>query len=405
VYWFDGTAGTLLSGRLLTPAAQATSAGMTVLAPNGAAHSMLPHTTTLAALPATGVYSVVAARIGTSGTGSYTLRVNHVAPIQPLALAAPLTEIATSLALGEVRRYAVTLAQADVLGLSLTTPGGLMATAIVDGTDAIVQTSLGNTFPRVDWTGTRYVPAAGTYTLRLYSTASSLEAGAGAVTIGLRKPVPVPLALDTPATLPLALRTFEAFRVTVPATGRHVLRIAAGNSCCIARAWLPAPSNGSGLGIGVVSTGEAVGLLPAGEITVTAEYTNVGPNAAENVTLSLVGLEAPAPLAAGGAAASGQIDTPGERDHFEFTATAGQSFTLNVNANFAGSVRVHKLNPNGDFTSEALPLLSPMAFAAGASNVAFTVTAGAPFGAGTYLVQVRGDGDATGSYTVTLMSP
>jgi hypothetical protein len=125
------------------------------------------------------------------------------------------------------------------------------------------------------------------------------------------------------------------------------------------------------------------------------------------MTFSLIDLEAPSTLSVGGGTLSGTIDVAGERDYFQFATTGGQSYTLNVNAGFNGTVYVSKIGPFGDFTGRA-PLVAPLpsGFTAGAPlSVPFSIPASAPFGNGTYIIDVSAAGNATGNYSVSITSP
>jgi len=84
-----------------------------------------------------------------------------------------------------------------------------------------------------------------------------------------------------------------------------------------------------------------------------------------------------------------------------------------VTAAFAGSVRLRKLTPNGDVTTRTDPPFSsnkiagtPLPLVPGVEkSVVFTVPNDAPHGSGTYIVEIDGDGDAAGSYSLSLASP
>ena len=82
-------------------------------------------------------------------------------------------------------------------------------------------------------------------------------------------------------------------------------------------------------------------------------------------------------------------------------------------AAFAGSVRVRKVPPNGDVTARADPPFSdanlggtPLGLSAGVERtVAFTIPNDASHGSGTYVVEIDGNGDEAGSYTLSVTSP
>jgi hypothetical protein len=128
--------------------------------------------------------------------------------------------------------------------------------------------------------------------------------------------------------------------------------------------------------------------------------------------MALVDLEAPTPLAINGAAVAGQIDVAAERDFASFTATAGQAFTLRATPGFNGLLRVRKLSPDGNWAArdDAFNTFSipgtPTAVSTGQQAVwSFTIPTAAPFGDGTYIVEIAADGVASGNYTMQLTSP
>ena len=91
----------------------------------------------------------------------------------------------------------------------------------------------------------------------------------------------------------------------------------------------------------------------------------------------------------------------------------GQAYTVRVTAGFAGSVRVRKVPPNGDVTARADPPFSesnlggtPLALAAGVErSVTFTIPSDSLHGSGAYIIDVDGDGDAAGPYSVSATTP
>jgi hypothetical protein len=110
------------------------------------------------------------------------------------------------------------------------------------------------------------------------------------------------------------------------------------------------------------------------------------------------------------AAMAGQVDTEGERDYFAFDATAGQAYTVRVNASFSGAVRVRKRSSNGDFSHRLSDLSNlggtPLAVAAGTElAIPLTIPNTVQFGNGVYIVEIAGGDAATGAYTVRVTSP
>ncbi len=83
---------------------------------------------------------------------------------------------------------------------------------------------------------------------------------------------------------------------------------------------------------------------------------------------------------------------------------------MRVTPNFAGALRVRKLNPNGDCTNRTSEIFNlagtPLAMAAGAMTTpGFTIPADATFGNGTYIVEVVAETGLIGGYTVQMTSP
>ena len=154
---------------------------------------------------------------------------------------------------------------------------------------------------------------------------------------------------------------------------------------------------------------EGLGLLTAGNHTVTVRNSNAGPTPVP-FTMTLVNLENPVALTVGGSPTAGSIDTDGERDYLSFAGVANQAVTVRVTAAFNGVLRVRKLNPSGNFADRTGELLNvggtPLALDAGVErSVAFTIPAAAPFGSGTYIVEVAGNANATGNYSAQVVSP
>lgn len=192
-----------------------------------------------------------------------------------------------------------------------------------------------------------------------------------------------------------------AHRFDVPVEGRYLLRATGPTTCCwYATVWGPSAPHSNYTGEFTASyyanSQEVKGLLRAGANTLT--LLNTHSTSSVGLTALLVTLEPPTDITPGGATLNGSIDTAGERDYYRFTATANQNFTLNVSGGFAGTVRVYKLPPNGDYTAGSnLPEFNPpKAF----GSHSFTIPSD-----GTYLIEVDGSNEATGDYSVSLSAP
>jgi hypothetical protein len=185
----------------------------------------------------------------------------------------------------------------------------------------------------------------------------------------------------------------------------------AGFSIVNAFVWGPAPNDANG-DIGEALSGqpfsEYLGTLRQGANTLSL----LTPASSVLVNARLVELAAPSGLTVGAPAGNGTLSAC-ERDYFSFAGTAGQAYTVRMNATFAGEVRVRKLAANGDYTQrlgsgnlEDTLGSTPLALIANSERVVtFTIPNNATFGTGTYIVEVDGADDVSGSYTVSATSP
>jgi hypothetical protein len=416
VYAFDADAGETIAYGFAQPESSSDKSALSVYRPSGATvgGNSAAHT-----LAESGVYTALVDPLGTH-TGAHTLRVNTVPPLQALPLPTALTQQSVNLALGQVHRYSINLAAGDLVGLNLDTTGPLHVDAtlsgVYEGSAATPSTGSG---PFSVAGATRFVQTGGSSTLTLRSISNVLERARGPVTLGVVHPSAADAAFDAAQTGTLAANGWTTFRYNVPASGRYLLRIGTASPAPYAlgaTVWAPSSplTNYSGeFTSGVSSSGvpvESHGPLNAGSHTVSVRNNNAqGP---VQFDMALVTLEPPTPLAANGAALAGQIDSAAERDFASFSATAGQAFTLRATPGFNGMLRVRKLSPDGNWAArdDAFNTFSipgtPLALSAGQQAVfSFTIPAPAPFGDGTYIVEIAADGTATGSYTMQLASP
>jgi PKD repeat protein len=416
VYAFDGNAGDALSFGFAQPASASDLSALSVYLPSG---PVVGGNSTAHTLAESGVYTALVTPLGAS-TGAHTLRINSVPALQPLPLPTALTQQSVDLALGQVRRWSVTLAAGDLVGVNLDTPGPLSVDAVLSGVfDGFAVTPGSGSGPFSVAGATRFVGTGGTKTLTLRSTSNALERARGAVTLGVVHPSPADAAFDVAQTGTLAANAWTTLRYTVPAGGRYLLRIRTASSAPYAlgaTVWASSSpfANYAGEFTSSVSSSsspvESVGLLNGGIYTVSVRNNNAqGPVQFDS---ALVTLEAPTPLPVNGAAVAGQIDTAAERDFASFTATAGQAFTLRATPAFNGTLHIRKLLPDGNWAARddvfgtfSIPG-TPLAVSAGAESVfSFTIPATATLGDGTYIVEIAADGNATGAYTMRLTSP
>jgi hypothetical protein len=413
VYAFDGNLGDVIAFALARPEASESSASFGVFAPTGGELGGVDPVKTLAH---GGVYTALVSLV--SGTTTpFTFRINSVSPVEPLTLTAPVTQKSVSLPLGQVLRYGFSLDQGDLIGLRLNTPGALSVQAqfpVGDIYDGAVKTPDSGAGPFDVTTPPRFVNNSKPYTLSLRSYSTVQERASGDVTLGIVKPDPVAAALNVANTGTLALNEWTRFGYTVPAAGRYLLRVRSSGTPATLNATLWAgsaiPANYSGAMSGGWSSGtpgtDGLAALVAGDFTMTVRSTTTGADSTP-FAATLVNLEAPMALTPNAAATAGTIDADGERDYFSFDGAADQAYTVRVTAAFAGTLRVRKLNANGDFTDRGfnIDVIDPTtALASGVEkSVSFAIPA--QLGTGTYIVEVVADGEGTGDYSVQITSP
>jgi hypothetical protein len=414
VYAFNAAVGDAIAFGRAHPQSSFEVAAFNVLTPAGI---QLADTTPVHTLTDSGLHTVVLSALG-SAPAPFTFRINTAPPPVPLALTPPVTSQTVNLPLGQVLRYTFDLTRGELMGLRLATTGPLNVGASVAGVVALGTPTSGSG-PFSAASGPSFVYTTGPATLQLRSTSSVLERASGNATVSVVKPVPAASVIDTPVTGSVPVGEWTSYGYTVPATGRYLLRLsstASGTFGVDATLWSPTTPFGGGY-TGEFSSSlssssapvEGLGQLAAGDFTVTVRNANQGSTAVP-FTVTLVSLEAPVALTAGAAATAGSINVDGERDYFSFAGAGGQAYTLRVMPDFAGTLRVRKLNPNGDFSNRSSEIFNvggtPVALTAGAmATLSFTIPADATFGNGTYIVEVVADAGATGGYTVQLSSP
>jgi PKD repeat protein len=414
VYVFSGSVGETIAFGRAHPDGSFAVTSMDVFAPSGAA---LGETSIVHTLPAAGLYTLQLAALGASPS-PVTFRVNTAPAPANLALVPPVTSQSIDLPLGQVLRYTLDVTRGQLVGLQLNTTGALNVSASLPGVVA-VETPTSGSGPFTAASVPSFVYTTGNATVTLRSTSTVLERARGTATLGVVRPVPANAALDAAVTGNVAVGEWTSYRFTVSATGRYLLRLttsAAGQYGLESTVWAATTPFTSGYAgefsssLSSVSVPiEGLGQFTAGDITVTVRNTSAGTSTVP-FTLALVSLDAPVPLTLGAAPTAGTIDIDGERDFFSFAGTGGQDYTVRVTPNFAGMLRVRKLNPNGDFTNRASEIFTiagtPLTMTAGAmTTFNFTIPADATFGNGTYLVEVEAAAGNTGGYTVQLTSP
>jgi PKD repeat protein len=412
VWRIDGAAG---SQWTMGSASTLNAFQMTLYGPDGARISPSGASLRMHTLTATGAQTLEL-RGAFNGVAPVTIRVNTAAPPEPIALGA-LTQRSVTLAIGEVRRFAFDVTRGQLLALRLATTTGLRAQAQIDG-GSIHNGAIALSPPTqtTKLSGPLYVQQSAAAVLSVYSTGHEPGDASGALAFDIEAPTPMPAALGELLSLQLPPATLVDWRYDIAVEGRYLLCYAytgavdsGGNTRVRGTVWGPVArfSNYGGdlEGGGQGTTLETIGYLVAGANTLTlfSDLTAQAPAAARLVPL------APATALAVGASDGGAI-APCERRYHTFVATAGQAYTVKVTAGFAGSVRVRRAPPNGDLTVRTDPPFSsnnvggtPLPLVSGVERVVtFTIPANS---SGTYIVEIDGDLDASGSYSASLASP
>lgn len=413
VVGLTGSTGARISLGLL-PAPGSPMPGKHLISPSGA-RVLETELAGMFAFTEPGLYTLVLTNFGQQA-GSVASRLNTVTA-EPIDLATPFQRT-TPMALGQVLHLRPTVTQGQLLSLALRTPNplSLVATSVSGAQDGRLATPLGlvldfGTGARSGRVGPVYATTAGPVNVFVLN-----RGPAGPVTINLDSPLPVPTALSATFTATTSPTSYAALGYTLPAAGRHLI--------CLSY-----PSTAAGL-VESRATLWANGPLPR-ETTVSLpsgttgleSVANTSVTGAHTLTLTsrigdtfqgrMVALAEPAALALS-AAANGAIDVPCTRRYFSFTGTGGQTYTLRVTTAFAGTVYVRKQAASGDWTARTGGTFvgsidvpgSPAPLAANVERVlTFTIPTTSAFGNGTYIVEIDGDNDLTGGFSLQLSSP
>jgi hypothetical protein len=364
-------------------------------------------------LPETGVYTL---ELTSTGMGPFTARVNKLAAPEALTLG-PAVQKTGTLALGEVKRYAVTLTQAQVFGLGLSSTATLQVGAQIAGGDVY---NGGVALPRGPGSASSralYVHKTAAAILLVASQSRTVGEASGPFTLSVYAPTPTPTALGAGVSTTLTAGVPALYGYTIATAGRHLLcydyvgpNDSSGLSRVDAIVWGPSPLftnytgdlNGQGSGNRV----EVIGNLRVGSNTLSLT-TDLASSA---VRARVVAVADATPLTVG-TAANGTLAAC-QRGYHTFAGTAGQAYTVKVTGAFAGEVRVHKLLGTDPTTRNDPPFGAgnlggtPLALTANVERaVTFTIGAAAPFGTGTYVVDVDAADEATGAYSVIVTSP
>ena len=385
-------------------------------------------------LQTAGVYQITVTNYA-NATGTYRLRLNTAQATTTLNTLDPLTEITTSLNLGEVRRYVFNppLTLGEVIALRLESNSVIAPTSAyfrgfpqsgLVGNGGISIAS--GKAPQSKLSEITFIPiATDTYWLYLDGNTSqnfnTIGQIGGQFTLGIFRPSAPTIALDSSVSGSINTNTLLTHRVNVPTAGSYLLRstIAAGNTVT-AEIWnseIPRIANNvyfsdrsEFLAPLKAGTEEIKGGLKAGNHTITIhnkKIDTINPiSTPTNYSVSLVTLENPTDITIGAPAVNGLIDVAGERDYYRFNATVGQAFTITATSPaFTGTIRIHKLSTTKDFTTfETFNIFGGNPAKALGTHT-FTIPNVIYGGTGTYIIEVDATAAQTGAYTIALTTP
>ena len=385
-------------------------------------------------LQTAGVYQITVTNYA-NATGTYRLRLNTVQGLITLNTLDPLTEITTSLNLGEVRRYVFNppLTLGEIVALRLETASinastsayirGFPQSGLVGNNPVSIEP---NKAPQSKLSEFTFIPiSTDTYWLYLDGNGSqsfnTIGQIGGQFTLGIFRPSAQALALDSSASGSINPNTLLTHRVNVPVAGSYLFRaVIAAQNTVTADIWnsdLPRIVgnqylvNKGEFGTPLSFSGaEIKGGLKIGNHTITIHNKRIDNNnpinTPTNYSVSLVTLENPTDVVLGAPAVSGVIDVAGERDYYRFNATVGQAFTITATSPaFTGTIRIHKLSATKDFTTfETFNIFGGNPAKALGTHT-FTIPNVAYGGTGTYIIEIDATAAQTGAYSLTLTSP
>ncbi len=365
-----------------------------------------------------GLYTVVMKGTTASNSGqNFRMRFNQLPEPTPVDAAAA-TSLSGTLAVGEIKRWLVPLATGRVAAFNLSRPGGsLNATAVFTGGN-VYQSSIALSNAVASAQGNAFYVGSGSggVEFQLGAGGDTLAQRSGPFTLVLQAPTPASQTvgdLFTGSVAPGAVGEWSwllpadnAMRLCVRATGPAD----ATTDNLSAIVWGPSATSSTYTGDLRSSTGDPgplqsrlfYGNLRAG--TNTLSLVNAT-GAAIAVQGRMVQHTPPADLVVGGAPGSGSIQ-PCTRGFHRWAATIGTTYTVRVTADFAGTVRVTR-QAGSDFATHAERNPGVLRLVPGVETVlSDTFRAGEALGsAATFVVDVEGDLDASGSYTVTVSTP
>ncbi|MEO5882689.1 MAG: hypothetical protein ABIQ06_09775 [Caldimonas sp.] len=247
----------------------------------------------------------------------------------------------------------------------------------------------------------------------MYGTSRNVDRATGQVTLAVQAPTPTPTALGALVGVDLPPSTLLSHGYAIVSPGPHLACLTGapgtGFGSVGGGVWGPSAAQTNYTFGDLSITGfrdgtEAIGHLFAGNNTLALMSSLL---ASTPVDFRLIALLPATDLVAGGGPAGASLAAC-ERRYYRFAATAGQAYTVRVTAAFAGSVRVYKISTLGDATIRTAATVgaTPLGLAAGVERVvAFTIPVPAPHGSGPYVIEIDGDGDNAGAYSVSLTSP
>jgi hypothetical protein len=377
----------------------------------------------------TGLYRLDAVQTNQFAGPAANLRVALISPPTAVTETAPITTISSSVdAIGDEPFYTVHLTAGDVVRFALHTSSTFAAHLMVSVPSSFsFFTNVQSIFTSTEPPSTAFtlstldtatdlflVPATGDYIVHLEHDTQFLANATGAFSWTLLHPAAVPLTQDVlhHGSLNGVPYQFDRYVITLPnagAAGFFTTPIAGGGLNPTARVRDSAgqfvPSQASSQGS---VDNEIVGLFPAGtytyEIYQSISSTNsctFGSNACLIPPVAydviLPSIEAPAAIAPGDTL-NATLDLA-ERDYYQFTANAGQTYTITTtSASVAGTIVVYPL-VSGDFTRD----FGAVKFAS--VGTSFTVT---PTASDTFIIELDGIANlgsftpTTGGYTISL---
>ena len=412
-YTFEGTAGSVIAiaSRLNTT----NPPPLRLFDPSGTeldASNFSPYARGPVALPSSGTYRFDVFTYLTATP--YTVRavtVDNPAPVNPTG---QITTTGGSIGIADQRYYSLNLTQGDVVRFSISSPDALDPTLELLAPDAskpyfqrphvpLSGSAISENVPitiQDPASKPYFIATSGEYIVHISGQNTKVSSATGTFSWNLLKPTPVPLAVDTLTSGTLAAPYgFNRYSLNIVVPGYYLYYPNVTSTETGIFALLRDP-NGIELGFiqresnGAINNRFDIRALPSGNHTI--DIFGHDKNAV-SYNMIAVSLEPPVVMTTA-TTKNGTIDQPGERDYYQFSATAGQTYTISSTSSLTGSVYVHKLAANGNFTQD-FPVDGSVGSGVIGGSISFT-----PVEAGTYIIQVvvTNSNTPTGNYSLTL---